>query len=104
MTDARLVIAFFVGAVVVVVVTVTVEWLLRDERPAPVAPPIPFQDPHGRALQVAAVDAYRMEGYSVSIDIGQMTDAEWDALEEVPDDFAFSDRIVRVDKREGDRS
>jgi hypothetical protein len=32
-----------------------------------------------------------VEGRSVSIDIGEMTDAEWDALEEVPDDFAFSE-------------
>lgn len=29
------------------------------------------------------------EGYSVSIETGAMTNAEWNALEEVPDDFAF---------------
>jgi hypothetical protein len=27
------------------------------------------------------------EGYSISIDLGVMTQTEWDAIEEVPDDF-----------------
>lgn len=35
------------------------------------------------------------DGFSVSIDIGMMTDAEWDALEEVPDDFMFTEPVVR---------
>ena len=30
------------------------------------------------------------DGYHVSIDRGEMSQAEWDALEEVPDDFAAS--------------
>lgn len=38
---------------------------------------------------IAEASHYLREGYSVSIDIGTMTDAEWDALEEVPDDFTF---------------
>jgi tRNA U54 and U55 pseudouridine synthase Pus10 len=28
------------------------------------------------------------EGYSISIDVGMMTTAEWDAIDEVPDDFS----------------
>ena len=50
---------------------------------------------------IDAIDEARdllLEGYAVSIEVGQMTDAEWDALEEVPDDFAFSDRLMKVGK------
>jgi hypothetical protein len=39
------------------------------------------------ALALARIHLF--EGYSVSIEIGAMTRAEWDAIEEVPDDFAF---------------
>lgn len=39
---------------------------------------------------IAEASARVRDGYSVSIDIGVMTPAEWDALEEVPDDFAFA--------------
>jgi hypothetical protein len=48
------------------------------------------------ALFTDAIDAIReardllLDGYSVSIEIGQMTDAAWDALDEVPDDFQFA--------------
>lgn len=41
-----------------------------------------------------------LEGYSVSIDIGRMTEGEWDAIEEVPDDFTFgrsTDEISALD-------
>lgn len=38
---------------------------------------------------IAEAADHLREGYSVSVDIGFMTRAEWDALEEVPDDFAF---------------
>src|SRR5213075_1084736 len=40
------------------------------------------------AIKEAAANV--REGHSVSIDIGMMTDDEWDALEEVPDDFRFT--------------
>lgn len=39
---------------------------------------------------IAEARHYLVDGYSVSIDIGEMTEAEFDALEEVPDDFTFT--------------
>lgn len=38
---------------------------------------------------IAEVRLQLLAGYSASVDIGAMTEAEWNALEEVPDDFAF---------------
>jgi hypothetical protein len=40
-------------------------------------------------IEDACLEARRIltEGYHVSIDRGEMSQAEWDALEEVPDDF-----------------
>jgi hypothetical protein len=39
---------------------------------------------------IAEARCYLLEGYSIMIEMGVMTQAEWDALEEVPDDFAFT--------------
>jgi hypothetical protein len=44
------------------------------------------------------------EGYSISIDIGEMTQADWDAIEEVPDDFSPRKVGTHLPAEEGDNS
>jgi hypothetical protein len=39
------------------------------------------------------------EGYSISIDLGVMTTDEWDAIDEVPDDFSPSISVVPQNAR-----
>jgi hypothetical protein len=51
---------------------------------------------------IAEARAYLVaEGRSVWIDIGQMTAAEWDALDEVPDDFAFAPHVSLHGEKDG---